>query len=403
MKDSSMSDQAMNVHDGYDLYGSEFAADPHAVYRAMRSGGCPVAHSALRGGSWMVTKYDDVRDIVMDPERYSSRAIEVAGPVPPPGRELFMPPLTSGPQEHKAHRDVLMPYFTPERVAQLEPVVREEARRLVRAIAEKGHGDAVEEFAMPLALTVISNILQVPVDARDRFVDWVVRLIRLGPLDQAVRSAVIQEKLQYLEQLLQERTRNPGDDLISYIAHATIDGEPLSRRHKLGSLFLLVLAGADTTWSAIGASLWHLATHPDDRAKLAADPGIMKTTAVEELLRVYAPVSIARLATEEVDLHGRCVAAQDRIILPLAAANRDPDVFEDPDEVKLDRKRNRHLTFSSGPHRCLGSNVARLELRVALEEWLAVMPDFRLADPQGVVWSTGQTRGPEQVAIEVGA
>ncbi|HSV45740.1 MAG TPA: cytochrome P450 [Ramlibacter sp.] len=397
-----MTDDAMNVHDGYDLYGPDFAKDPHALYQAMRQGGCPVAHSALHGSSWMVTKYDDVRDLVMDPALYSSRAIEVAGPVPTPGRELFMPPLTSGPDEHKAHRDLLMPYFTPERVVQLEPFVRDEARRLARAIADKGHGDAVAGFAMPLALAVITKILQVPADARDRFVDWVVRLIRLGPMDQAVRSAAIQEKLQYLEQLLHERRLHPGDDIISYLGQATLDGQPLTRRHKLGSLFLLVLAGADTTWSAIGASLWHLASHPGDRATLVADPGIMKTTAVEELLRAYAPVSIARLTTEEVNLHGRCIAAQQRIVLPLAAANRDPAVFEDPDQVKLDRKRNRHLTFSSGPHRCLGSNVARLELRVALEEWLAAMPHFHLADPDAVAWSTGQARGPEHVLIAVG-
>ncbi|MEJ8851244.1 cytochrome P450 [Variovorax rhizosphaerae] len=396
-----MNDQATHGHDGYDIYGAEFAKDPHAVWEAMRRGGCPVAHSQLGGGSWMVTKYNDIRDITQDPEHYSSRAIEVAGPVPAIGRELFMPPLTSNPEDHKAHRDLLAPYFTPDRVAQLEPFVREEARRLAQAIADRGHGDAVSDFSMPLALAVITKILKVPADARDRFVDWVVRLIRLGPLDQAVRSAVIQEKLQYLEKLLEERTRKPGDDIISYLGHATLDGQPLSRKHKLGSLFLLVLAGADTTWSAMGASLWHLASHPEDRATLLADPGIMRTTAIEELLRAYAPVSIARLASEEVELHGRCIAAQQRVILPLAAANRDPEVFEDPDVVKLDRKRNRHLTFSSGPHRCLGSNVARLELRVALEEWLRVMPNFHLTDPDAVEWSTGQTRGPEHVHIGV--
>ena len=127
----------------------------------------------------------------------------------------------------------------------------------------------------------------------------------------------------------------------------------------------------------------------------------MRTTAVEELLRAYAPVSIARITTEDVELQGRCIAAQQRVILPLASANRDPEVFEDPDMVKLDRKRNRHLTFSSGEHRCLGSNVARLELRVALEEWLLVMPHFHLTSPESIEWTVGQTRGPEHVQIAV--
>ncbi|WP_191239969.1 cytochrome P450 [Pandoraea pnomenusa] len=390
-----------NVKDGYDLFAGEYAEDPDALWARMRQGGCPVAHSEKWGGSWVVTRYDDVRDIALDSARFSSRAVEVAGPIPEVGHELFLPPLTSNPEDHKAHRELLAPFFTPAKIAELEPFVREEARRLAEAIAERGAGDAVGDFARPLALSVISHILKVPVDAQNRFVDWVVRLVRLGPLDQTVRSAVIREKLEYLEGLLEQRAAEPGDDLISYLAHATLDGEPLSRKHKLGSLFLLVLAGADTTWSAMGASLWHLASHPQDRALLIEQPEIMRTTAVEELLRAYAPVSIARLTTEPVELRGRCIAAQQRVILPLAAANRDPAVFDDPDEVKLDRKRNRHLTFSSGEHRCLGSNVARLELRVALEEWLRVMPNFHLSAPDAVEWTAGQTRGPEQVLVVV--
>jgi cytochrome P450 len=284
----------------------------------MRQGGCPVAHSDKWGGSWVVTRYDDVRDIAHDGARFSSRAVEVAGPIPEIGHELFLPPLTSSPDDHKAHRDLLAPFFTPAKIAELEPFVRDEARRLATAIAERGEGDAVGDFARPLALSVISHILKVPLDAQNRFVDWVVRLVRLGPLDQKVRSAVVQEKLAYLEKLLEERAGAPGDDLISYLAHATLNGEPLSRKHKLGSLFLLVLAGADTTWSAMGASLWHLASHPDDRVQLLAQPDMMRTTAVEELLRAYAPVSIARLTSEPVELHGRCIAAQERVILPLA-------------------------------------------------------------------------------------
>ncbi|MBU7437861.1 cytochrome P450 [Paraburkholderia fungorum] len=392
---------AGNVKDGYDIFAGDYANDPDALWAAMRKGGCPVAHSDKWGGSWVVTRYDDVRDIAHDGARFSSRAVEVAGPIPEIGHELFLPPLTSSPDDHKAHRDLLAPFFTPAKIAELEPFVRDEARRLATAIAERGEGDAVGDFARPLALSVISHILKVPLDAQNRFVDWVVRLVRLGPLDQKVRSAVVQEKLAYLEKLLEERASAPGDDLISYLAHATLNGEPLSRKHKLGSLFLLVLAGADTTWSAMGASLWHLASHADDRAQLLAQPDMMRTTAVEELLRAYAPVSIARLTAEPVELHGRCIAAQERVILPLAAANRDPAVFDEPDTVKLDRKRNRHLTFSSGEHRCLGSNVARLELRVALEEWLRVMPNFHLTAPDAVEWTAGQTRGPEQVLIAV--
>jgi hypothetical protein len=175
-----------------------------------------------------------------------------------------------------------------------------------------------------------------------------------------------------------------------------MDGEPLTRKHRIGAAFLVLIAGADTTWSAIGSTMWHLATHPADRQRLVEDPSLIDT-AVEEFLRFYAPVTVGRLAKEDVALHGRCVHAGERVVLPFASANRDPAVFPDPDEVQIDRRRNRHLTFGSGAHRCLGSNLARLEVKITLEEWLAVMPDFRLAEGAEIVWSGGQTRGPERV------
>jgi cytochrome P450 len=188
---------------------------------------------------------------------------------------------------------------------------------------------------------------------------------------------------------------------MSYLVDAEMDGVPLTRKHKLGAAFLVLIAGADTTWSAIGSSIWHLATHVDDRARLLAEPKLIDT-GVEELLRVYAPVSVGRLATADTELRGRCVAAGERVLLPFGAANRDPEVFDEPEEIRLDRRRNRHLTFGTGAHRCLGSNLARLELKVALQEWLRAMPDFRLTNPGDVEWSGGQTRGPERVDITVG-
>ena len=178
-------------------------------------------------------------------------------------------------------------------------------------------------------------------------------------------------------------SRDPRDDLITYLAGAAIDGVPLSRKHQIGSAFLVLIAGADTTWSAIGSSLWHLATHDEDRAPPGRRPG------ADRHRRGGVPPGL-RAGERGPDRHGghrparppRCEAGE-RVLLAFAAANRDPDVFDDPDEIRIDRRRNRHLTFGSGAHRCLGSNLARLELRVTLEEWLRVMPDFRLAGPDG--------------------
>ncbi len=393
-----MTDEGQDRVDGYDLFSEEFRADPHVQFQAMRAG-CPVARSEKWGGSWMFAGYEDIHRMVRDAERFTSRAVEVAGPLEAAGG-LALPPLTSDPPEHALHRDVLMPYFLPAKVAEMEPMIRAEARRLVDRLALQGGGDVIEDFAQPLTLTVLTSILGVPPGGQ--FTEWMIQMIRIGPRDQAVRASAVQEIIAYLGGLLDERDRqgNTGNDLLSYLNRATIGGEPLSRKHKIGSGFLVLIAGADTTWSAIGAALWHLAVDEQGRKRLLDEPDLLDT-AREEFLRYYAPVTVGRLATEDTEATGRCVRSGDRVVLPFAAANRDPSVFDDPEQFQIDRRRNRHLTFGSGPHRCLGSTLARLELRITLEEWLRAMPHFRLATDDEIEWTGGQTRGPERVGFVV--
>jgi cytochrome P450 len=165
-------------------------------------------------------------------------------------------------------------------------------------------------------------------------------------------------------------------------------------------MVLLMIAGIDTTWSAIGASLWHLAQHPADRRRLATEPDLMPV-AMEELLRAYAPVTMARLVAEDFDFNGHAMKEGDWLLLPFPAANRDPEFFADAGEVVLDREENRHAAFGLGIHRCLGSNLARMELRVALEEWMRRYPDFELSDPGSVTWSAGQVRGPRTLPVRI--
>ena len=209
----------------------------------------------------------------------------------------------------------------------------------------------------------------------------------------------VQEMSDYFAGHIEQRKTNPTDDLISTLMKARQkDGEPLSDSHVQGSLRLLLIAGIDTTWSAIGSSLWHLARTPEDRERLVAEPELIPT-AVEEFLRAYAPVTMAREVMKETVVSGCPVKPGNMVLLSFPAANRDPAVFPDADKVVIDRKENRHAAFGLGIHRCVGSNLARMEMTVAIEEWLKRIPDFRL-DPAGrVTWSEGTVRGPRQLPM----
>ena len=172
----------------------------------------------------------------------------------------------------------------------------------------------------------------------------------------------------------------------------------MSEELIVGEAALLLVAGVDTTWSAIGSSLFHLASHPEDRLRMSSEPEIWPL-ALEELLRFYSPVTMARIANDDTEVGGCPVSAGDRVLLNFPAANRDETAFDDADTFIIDREKNRHLAFGVGIHRCAGSNLARMELRVALEEWMAAIPEFELEDPDAVTWAGGQVRGPRSVPV----
>ncbi|MFP5488170.1 MAG: cytochrome P450, partial [Acidimicrobiia bacterium] len=202
----------------------------------------------------------------------------------------------------------------------------------------------------------------------------------------------------YLDAQIADHRAHPRDDLTSYLLDVELDGNKLGPEHVRGSIVLLLIAGIDTTWSAIGSSLWHLAGHPDDLERLTDDPDVMMF-AIEELLRAYAPVTMARLVKDDVDFHGCPMRANEWVLLPFPAANRDPAFFEDADGFVIDREANRHAAFGLGIHRCIGSNLARLELRVAIEEFVGRFPRFELAGDTR--WSVGQIRGPRELPLRI--
>jgi cytochrome P450 len=262
--------------------------------------------------------------------------------------------------------------------------------------------DAAVEYTRHIPVRVIVQMLGFPQEDADIFRKFIGQV--LENVDQTAEERmelVAQGEIDaYMDAQIEEHRLHPRDDLTSFLIDAEIDGNKLAVEHIRGTMVLLMIAGIDTTWSAIGASLWHLAQHAADRKRMATDPDVWDT-GVEELLRAYAPVTMARMVKEDFDFHGCPMKKEDWLLLPFPSANRDPLEFPDPDTVKLDRVDNRHAAFGLGIHRCLGSNLARMEVTVALQEWLARYPEFELSDPAAVTWSGGQVRGPRSLPVRI--
>jgi cytochrome P450 len=327
----------------------------------------------------------------------------IVGPYKPAGLAPvgYAPPITSDPPFHAEARRILLPAFAPKAIARWEDAARESCRALLDELLVPGADvvDAAVDYAQHIPVRVIAEMLGVPREDGDRFRQFIHRILE-NPGEGLGELAYEDTLDHYLALVIEDHRRNPRDDLVGFLLQAELEGRPLRPDHIRGTIALLLIAGIDTTWSAIGASLWHLADHPDDRARLVAEPELLPT-AVEELLRFYAPVTMARIAAADAVVGDREVSAGDWVLLPFPSANRDPDAFDDADRFVIDRERNRHVAFGVGIHRCVGSNLARLELTVALDEWLRRVPDFELADPGAVTWSTGQVRGPRRLPVRV--
>ncbi len=387
----------------FDHTSPTWVADPFPIWDELRAT-CPVAHSERYGGVWLPTRHADVSAIANDTEHFTSRSVVVTNHRPP--MELapqgIAPPISSDPPYHADARRMLLPAFSPQNIDKLVLSTRAYCRELLRAMHGRDVVDAAVEYAQHIPVRVIANMLGLPEADGDVFRGFVHDVLEgvARPLDERIETFLA--LLAYLQGHIDDHVANPRDDLISFLLEAEIDGTRLDHFQVARTVGLLLIAGIDTTWSAIGASLWHLAKTPSDRERLVADPSIIPV-AVEEFLRAYAPVTMARLVREDFEFQGCPMKAEEWILLSFPAANRDPEVFDRPDEVLIDRQPNRHAAFGLGIHRCAGSHLARMEIRVALEEFLNVYPTFELADPDAVSWSAGQVRGPRVLPIKLGA
>ncbi len=382
-----------------------WVANPYPIWESLRSA-CPVAHTERFGGAWLPVTHDAIHAISYDTEHFTSRSV-VVSELRPGDNDLpapigIAPPITSDPPFHADARRLLLPAFGPKVIAGYESFTRDLCRELLDAVADRDIVDAAVDYAQDIPLRVIVKMLGFPQSDAEvfrRFIHMILEAVDV-PAEERMNEREGGELDAYLDARIAEHLAEPRDDLTSFLLQAELGGEKLHPDHVRGTMVLLLVAGIDTTWSAIGASLLHLATHADDRRRLVDDPSLLDT-AVEEFLRVYAPVTMARMVAHDFEFEGCPFKAGDWVLLPFPAANRDPAMFPEADKVLIDRAENRHAAFGLGIHRCLGSNLARMELRIAIEEWLARYPDFELDDPSRVTFSAGQVRGPRRIPVRV--
>ncbi len=375
-----------------DLFSPAAANDPQPAYARLRDE-CPVSRTQIEGldtGTVVVSRYADVMWALKHPEVFSSsaEAIDI-------GQQQSLIPLQMDPPEHAKYRRMLDPEFAPRHMAALESDARQLVNEIIDTFAAKGECDFHEDFATPLPSTIFLRLMQLPPGDLSTFLEWRDATIRPdvepGDLDGAarIRAETGKRITAYFEDAIADRRAQPDDGLLSRLVHGQVDGRPPTQDELLGMLHLLLLAGLDTVTATLDCMVAYLGTHPDRRDAIAADP-TLAANAIEELLRTETPVQmVPRVVKTDFELGGVALKQGDFVTVAIGAANTDEREFTDALSVELDRAGNRHVAFGAGPHRCLGSHLARLELRVALEELHRRLPDYRVADGAELTYSPG--------------
>ena len=341
----------------------------------------PLYFNTYAQGYWVFTRHDAVRDMYKNPQIFSSESITPWEPEP---IYRFVPTQIDEP-DHITYRRIVNAWFSPRAVDRAQPEIRGICRALVQKVAPAGGCDFVADFALRYPTAMFLRFIGLDTADTDQFVAWVEDFFGgfsgdpagLEPMARAL-GGIRQYWITVLDQRRGEPAPRDGD-LASHLVHARFSGRPLTDAEILDMLTVLVLAGLDTTRGQLGYLFRHLATHPDDRAALIADPRLIPS-AVEESLRFYTIIfGDGRKVTRDVEFHGARLKKGDMVYGLVSGANRDPRAYERAGEFILDRKHNHHFGFAGGPHRCLGAHLARREMQIGVEEWLRLIPDFRVA------------------------
>ncbi|HLK99304.1 MAG TPA: cytochrome P450 [Myxococcaceae bacterium] len=383
----------------FDLWSQEARIDVLPIYAQMRQH-APIARllsPSQRVPLWVVSRYKDavelLRDARFSKDRYKLteadrsryfRLGEVA--------QLDKHMLNADPPAHTRLRSLVAQAFTPRRVEDLRPRITSIAQRLLEALPAEGSVDLLDAFAFPLPVTVIAELLGVPAEDQDRFRAWTFTVLnpRGGNLEP-VRHAMV-EFQQYLKEILARRRAEPRDDLISALLAAEEQGgDRLSAVELVSMVFLLMVAGHETTVNVIANGVWALLRHPEQLERLRANPALLEP-AIEEILRYCGPVrhSTSRFALQDTEFRGQLIPAGEMIMASVLSANHDPEQFDAPERFDITRTPNRHIAFGSGSHFCIGASLARLEASIALPLLLERLPRLRFAgEPSALRWRGG--------------
>jgi cytochrome P450 len=364
---------APDVAGALDIHDPAFAVDPFPAYTMLREQ-CPVLHSARYGEFWLLTRYDDVRRAATDWRSYTSSVVGVTAiPIITQRTEPQLP-IELDPPLHSRYRALVNPVFSQERIDQLRPAVAAIATDLIDRLLDKGEGDLVADYAVPLSVRTLAEFTGLPRGDSDKWVAWIRRMFDVR--DRADGARASQEFGAYIDELISARRNAPCGDFISLLMESEVEGHRLTDSEVHSFCTVQFGAGFETTADAISASLHYLAEHPIDRARLFSGPQFIPA-AVEEFLRYVSPIQIfGRNATREIELHGQTITNGDVVALSFGSANHDPAAFPNPEHCVLDRAPNRHLAFGAGPHLCLGAPVARLEMTITLQECARRIPLF---------------------------
>lgn len=386
------------VFDTGHMSSPEYFADPYAYYASVHDKYPRLFFEigGFSGGSWVSIKHADMLQVLRNDDALTIETTGIFPRDPDPERYFHLIPQELDPPVHRKYRSVLDPYLSPKAVLSLEKDIRALANELIDKIIDKGGCEFGAEFARPLPVTVFLRFMGLPLDMTDQFVKWVVSLIQFADRDKAVR--IMSEIEAYLTGVIEEKRRKPDEGAISRIVHGRIDGEPLKERDVYGFTFFLFIAGIDTVFAALNNTWVWMARNPERRREMIADPGNIDRQ-VEELLRMFGVTFSGRLLKKDYELAGVRMKKGDRIMALLPAGNYDPDVFPEPREVRFDRKRTPILSFTGGVHACMGAHLARLEFKIAIQEWLRRIPDFEIAPGEKIVYPPSGVVGPERVPL----